>query len=238
MPVFIGPSRKNPAAVANAGIYRAVARRNAIDQSRRYRASRLTAHIIGFPEKMIAKLSYNETVTLSSISGSFILRGNSVFDPNFTGGGNQPNYFDNYAAIYQKYRVLSSTLTVRFLNVSSTIGCRIMIMPSDSQTPPTNVMNSVGNPYTKQTILGINTSSRNLINLKQRMSTAKLNGKSKAAIMASDSYESGVGTNPTDPWFWIIQYEDLGLASACNIIADVKVVYNVQFTDKANQNLS
>ena len=71
----------------------------------------------GFPTKIITKLRYNDTVVLDSTTGTsvaHVLRMNSAFDPDFTGTGHQPIYFDRYAAIYNSYRVIGAHLKVHF----------------------------------------------------------------------------------------------------------------------------
>src|SRR5215216_1143376 len=61
----------------------------------------------GFPQKIITILRYVESVVLTSTTGSVAFnafRMNALFDPNATGAGHQPMYFDNYAALYDRYR--------------------------------------------------------------------------------------------------------------------------------------
>jgi len=45
-------------------------------------------------------------------------RANSLFDPDYTTAGSQPTGFDQYAALYQHYRVLSSTCQMNIVNTS------------------------------------------------------------------------------------------------------------------------
>lgn len=55
------------------------------------------------------KLKYVETLDVSltaNIVTSYEFRTNSVYDPNYTGGGHQPLGFDEIAPFYNKYRVL------------------------------------------------------------------------------------------------------------------------------------
>lgn len=194
---------------------------------------------IGFPESMQVRLRYDQTVTHTSASTQLqIFAGNGPYDPDVTGSGNQPNYFDNYTAIYGRYRCLGSTIRVQFYNASSTIAVRTVVMPSDVVTAPANVMNAAGNPYAKLNLIGTSTSGNNQKTISNSITTARINGKSKSQIEASDTYQSLINTVPADLWYWFIQTEDLGLASAQNLIMDVSIIYTVQFTDKINQNLS
>ena len=79
--------------------------------------SRLAAGTVGkpapFPTRMVAKLRYCETITLSSSllsiqNANFAC--NSIYDPNLSGSGHQPYGHDTYSNIYNQYTVLASTL--------------------------------------------------------------------------------------------------------------------------------
>jgi len=68
----------------------------------------------GFPTKIITILKYVDLYGLTSTAGGIanqVFSMNSVFDPDVTGVGHQPMYFDRYQAIYNNYRVLGSRLT-------------------------------------------------------------------------------------------------------------------------------
>lgn len=71
----------------------------------------------GFPKKIITILRYYQSDVLTSNLGSIantVFRMNSLFDPDFTGTGHQPMYYDRYAALYSNYRVLGSRLSTTF----------------------------------------------------------------------------------------------------------------------------
>lgn len=68
-----------------------------------------------FPYKMHAVLRYSEVVSINpstGIPGHYLFRANGIFDPNYTGTGHQPYGHDQYAAIYNHYQVLESTITM------------------------------------------------------------------------------------------------------------------------------
>jgi len=72
----------------------------------------------GFPERMRMKHKYRETFHLTASSGasaSYIFSCNGMFDPNITGTGHQPMFFDNMAALYDHYTVLNARITVVYV---------------------------------------------------------------------------------------------------------------------------
>lgn len=67
---------------------------------------------------------YNQVISLdpkpntigAGGSNMWQFRANSLFDPDASGAGHQPMYHDNYANLYQKYRVNYSVITVTVIN--------------------------------------------------------------------------------------------------------------------------
>lgn len=69
-----------------------------------------------------ATLVYPFAFTSSSMTGGdwyWQFRLNSLFDPDFTGGGSQPTTFDQWMTLYDRYRVLATTAEVDIVEVSN-----------------------------------------------------------------------------------------------------------------------
>lgn len=75
-------------------------------------------------QKCRTKLVYNTVLSLdpkpeqlgAGGSNTYVYSANGCFDPDVTGVGHQPMYFDNFAAVYGKYKVLWSKITITVLN--------------------------------------------------------------------------------------------------------------------------
>jgi len=90
------------------------------------RKSRASARItlyaqprIGPPLQLSMVLSYSDFVAIASaagVIGTQKFRCNGLFDPDVTGTGHQPLYFDNFMAIYDHFTVTKSKLTWKFCN--------------------------------------------------------------------------------------------------------------------------
>jgi len=68
-----------------------------------------------FPAKIRARIRYNEVVAIDStvgFPGHCLFRANGLYDPNITGGGHQPMGLDQYALLYNHYKVVSSVISV------------------------------------------------------------------------------------------------------------------------------
>lgn len=88
--------------------------RNRRRLTRGKRFNRVHRTIGGFPNAKTVALRYVQSFSLNPGSGVVagqVFRMNNLFDPDYSGGGHQPMFYDNYAALYQKYRVNSATIT-------------------------------------------------------------------------------------------------------------------------------
>lgn len=74
----------------------------------------------GFPETYRTTLVYNEGITIDPAAGGtayYSFNANSLYDPNYTGTGHQPLYYDNLTAIYGRWRVRKCYITVTVLDM-------------------------------------------------------------------------------------------------------------------------
>lgn len=75
---------------------------------------------LGFPKKMVMTHSYVETVTFNTGAtgglASYLFSCNSLYDPNASGTGHQPMYFDQMSALYDHYTVIGSMATIKLTN--------------------------------------------------------------------------------------------------------------------------
>lgn len=67
-----------------------------------------------FPKHLCNTLTYVEQqpLTLTTGFGKYIFSANGLFDPNITGTGHQPLYFDQLTALYNHYTVVRSRIQV------------------------------------------------------------------------------------------------------------------------------
>jgi len=102
---------------------RRVRRRVSRARSRRGRLS--IRQLLPYPERFKTSLIYTEDFALDPAQGTAswqLMNAASLFDPNYSGTGHQPLYFDNLSEIYNKYivRVCYITVTVQDVNVNTT----------------------------------------------------------------------------------------------------------------------
>lgn len=89
------------------------------------RITGLSRSDFGFPDRLRTKLHYCDVVQLSASAGSpglWQFRMNNMFDPDLTGTGHQPQWYDQLSAVYSYYSIVGSTIKATFIpgNISDT----------------------------------------------------------------------------------------------------------------------
>ncbi len=69
---------------------------------------------VGFPRSLVVKMKYCAKFSINTTAfNSLQWRLNSIFDVDLTGVGHQPMYHDQFALIYNLYRVLGTLVKIR-----------------------------------------------------------------------------------------------------------------------------
>ena len=92
--------------------------------------SRIVRTRCGFPDTLQTTLRYQETLSLSSSSGAlfgYVYNLNGLYDPNHTGTGHQPLYFDQLMTIYNHYIVIGAKITVKFTAYPASIPVNVCL---------------------------------------------------------------------------------------------------------------
>lgn len=183
----------------------------------------------GLPDRMFVKLTYAETIRLTSGSqfDNHVFSGNSINDPNTSGVGHQPKGMDQWGQFYSRYMVHASKITCRFTptNSNATGNQNIYLLPTlDSLTLPgwTSIQEdkfgkaSIVGPYVGQGIRY----------LKDYMSTKKLYGDVNG--LEQNDYGASFSFDPPRPWFWIVGAETQDGSALANCDVAVVITYYVE----------
>lgn len=103
---------------SDSGYKRSVKQRKNGSTKRAGQITGLSRQDYGFPDRLKTRLQYCDVVQLAASAGTpalYQFRMNGLYDPDYTGTGHQPQWFDQLSAVYQTYRVLGSKITVTFI---------------------------------------------------------------------------------------------------------------------------
>jgi len=186
--------------------------------------------VFGFPDRYECSLKYVEEVTFSGTGTTTnqVMRLNSLFDPNFTGVGHQPKYFDQLAAVYGTYIVLSTDFNVKLSNANSN-SVRYAIAVSDVSQSVTGVQDLSESKRAVSGFLGLNSGYRSVAQHSGSINMATLHGDKY--VDAQDNLQSGVAASPQDPAYLTIAVADANLTAAVSVFCEITMDFHCAFKD-------
>ena len=96
-------------------------------------------------------------------------------------------YYDQYAAVYSKYKVVASRMTVTSANYNAVASATIVLVPSSEIVTITSYSIAMEQPYAKRTeLLPISTRAGVRSSVKSSMSTARMLGLTPAQLASED----------------------------------------------------
>jgi len=183
-----------------------------------------------FPAKTTATLVYAEQINITLVSGAYqnyVFCANGLYDPNYTGTGSQPLYFDQLMAIYNHYVVTESTITISPIIPAAATMCSVVLFQDDdtstgSITNHTSAMMRPGCVYaqTNGSVASLTPTS-----LK---STWKAKNVFTGDPVGRDELQGSASTNPPEGTYFYIGVNDSSLSSS-SIIINVVVRYKATF---------
>jgi len=186
-----------------------------------------------------ATYSYIDTGTGNTFGTNYVLRANSLFDPNYTASGStevnaQPKYFDTFSYLYNNYRVNKVSYKITFQNTAVTgAGCYAAInLYPDSADADSN-LNSGSMTYilAKEcpTIqvrrLGNNAQGSGCVTFKGTLDIPKSFGVSKTKYLGDSGFEAQCNANPSRTL-----YLQLGIANLLALDDQVQAYITIELT--------
>ncbi len=197
---------------------------------------------MGCPDSVRLILRYNMLTTATTAVGSLFsyqFRGNSVFDPDLTGAGAQPNYFDNWSNMYNSYVVLSSKIKIDILNRTATNPVLVGVFPAYNTSLPASINDLVGMRYARS-VSTMGTGNAVKASLTSTMSTCQMFGIPEAAVLMDDLYSANSTGNPAtaQTWYWTLCAQVESGTTTLDLQFRVTLEYDVKFFDPVVVNLS
>lgn len=189
------------------------------------------------PKHMDVTLRYADSDDLTASVGAFSwqFRGNGPFDPDVTFVGVQPPAYDQWAALYQRYTVISSSIQVRAISRSVSNCMRVAVAPAadNSAVPSFDALSGF-----RYSVVGDTTGGANGITLRQRCKTAVVMGTTERSVLdsAQAAFDAAATGLPGQQWFWNIAVETSGSSDSVSLFVIVK--YKLRFWRPVTQSTS
>lgn len=205
---------------------------------------------IGLPDQLFTKMRYTEVIQMTAGLGTeyqtYQFRGNSVYDPNFTGTGAQPPYFDQICgsnALYTQFLVSASKIKLRVSAIGDTFAignADVAVTPSQTalaSTLWTDIDDQLSSKSTRSGAV-VRYDNKGPKYIKNYAKTAAVfdtkDIQDQLSIFAGTS-----SANPTAPWYWIIGAQGMDRTSTTmNLNLLVTLTYYVRFFNLTDQDQS
>lgn len=193
----------------------------------------------GLSDSMFVKLTYCDDVAITGgvlAYMSYIYRGNSLYDPDLTGVGHQPLYFDQYINLYARYRVLGSKIQIDVINSNGGSALFYVVEPNtdiSSITDIATLYEQARSGAPKIVPIAQRVASR----MKKYASTRKIMGLVKSQVF-DDDFAGTSGSNPIQLWYWNLLFASTDQTTVPSGRFIIKITYFCQFYDRVFQTQS
>lgn len=210
---------------------------------RRYRKRRAgvnTSKVIralGFPDRMITKLEYRTSHTNTSTGGAtdyVDYNLNSVYDPEVALGGHQPLWTDQYATLYNKYRVFRAKYELKIVAVNAGGVPARYVTLSSAQAPgalPATIQQAWEQNRTGNRLLPPGPDK--ITTIRGNIGLPKLQGQTVVEFKGDDGNDALLSANPLNPAILRVMMESTNTSSSeVQYQYDIRIVYFVEFFDR------
>jgi len=182
-----------------------------------------------FPDSLRIVMRYNQVFTWTGAAAVVqAFRGNSVYDPDRTGTGSQPMYYDQLSSIYNKYVVLGARCTLTVANASGN-SVNVNVFPSKDTTFAGAMYDRNQQPRASYGVVSPNSGANNQCFLCTYDTLARIYGKVDPED--DDNYGSQVGTNPAQGWNFLMAAQTFD-GTTTVLYSNVTIDYDVLWTNR------
>lgn len=183
------------------------------------------------PDRYVTKMRYSEGITFACTSPHVLFPytlQSSIYDPDLTAAGHQPLWRDQFAAMFQRYRVFGIKYQLYMRNTNVSQLTVIATQHSSVSTTDTSFNLLLERGTARYKFLDSNNSQSNYLG--GYLSVPKVYGLSTAQFKADDGFDALVGANPTKLAY--LHLYALTRNSTADINCQLILTYYVEFYDR------
>lgn len=205
--------------------------------TRRTRPSYTVSKTSPLPDRAFTKLRYSSLGALTyagfGVPAANQFRVNSLFDPDLSGTGHQPLAFDQYAGIYNRYRVYGMKWKITFSNRSTTYQGEVAIQSRPNVATHSNMDTIYEAPYTsRKATCGVEGSGQAVRVLSGYTSVSKVRGVNRSVVKNDDEYSALISANPAVTPTITLYMQNTDTTTALTIAYRLELEYYCEFFDR------
>lgn len=181
------------------------------------------------PDRTFVRLKYfieSKSLCSAQPARQLLMSGNGAYDPEVALGGHSPMGYDQWAQLYQNYRVHKSKITI--IPTNTDVAFNWSLTPSTITGVPETTALAKESAYTRYKTVGSLAQYR-FAGISNSMMSKKLIGLK--SISQLPEMQAGVGAVPQGEWFWVLNISS-GTGGNLNLFGSVYVEYWVEFFNR------
>jgi len=186
---------------------------------------------VGFPDQLRCTLRYSDAgvqFTGSISPAAQVYRANSLFDPDLTGSGSQPEYFDQLSAAYLQYCVQGVRVKAELFNTGTVSNISVLFY-SDANVATQAVENMTEHRFARHSVVSAKGGKDNVTMALPPILNSTIQGEKD--LNTDPSNYTGIGTNPTDPTYIIFRTSSMDNATNSNVYVNFYIEYDCWFKE-------
>lgn len=182
---------------------------------------------------------YNATAAAGTGVWTGYLKPGSAFDPTGDLAAIQPQMFDQFAAMYSRYKVNSATVRVKITGATAGAATSVWVAaayPAVDATALTTYQSAASQQYAKTTSGGFQTNAAGGIGTEGKYLSMKMNHNAVVGAR-SDTWDIGapVTSDPTAGQYMLLPlFVQANAATASTWVLEIDIWQNVTFSQKKN----
>lgn len=185
------------------------------------------------PDRAFVKLKYTTLSAMNFASSltAIQFRGNSLFDPDFSGIGHQPMGYDQWAVFYNRYRVYGCSYKITFSNTSTSYQGEVLVQQRPNSVLSPSFEAATESPYKQLRVLPIEGATRPTV-IKGYHNCAKIYGVSKRQYRAEQDYAALITANPPVNTFINVYLQNQTFVQSLAANVRVELTYFAEFYER------
>jgi len=187
-------------------------------------------------QSVSTRLKYTESFTVAGALGAMtnqVFRLNSLYDPDFTGGGHQPMGFDQLAGLYNRYRVDKVNVRCTFHKNSEAQVTGIALRASNATTNISTPFSALQEQqFVKWSTLSASTAgSKTQVTLRGTYLPHMIAGVTPAKYKIDDTFSALATDNPSEIIVLHVSTADVMASTAHSTIFTLEMDFYATFYD-------